>query len=248
MPRLPPRRAACLALALLGGGCIWPGESVRLASRGPDVLRDLRPPTRRAEAGDRVVLVLRPRFADGDRIRACVEAALRPRLPAGVDLVAADPARAAPWFDLAPRTEDPPPEWDGPPEEAWLVTLEDRSSVASGFERVAEGGGGGGGFGFAVGGGQVARHHLEIEARVWDLRGRVPLGTVAARFDTRGGGYVVGGLIGGAGGGGAIILPYLLPVVVLPAGTSASSICTAFGTALGDALVDAWRRAAPPPG
>jgi hypothetical protein len=230
-------------LVLLAGGCLWPGESIRLARQGPDIQRDLRGPTRPAQAGERVVLLLQPRLADGERIRACVEAGLRARLPAGIAVVGGDPAQGAAWV-AATTTDAPPRPWPGPAEEAWLVVLEDHSSVTSGFERVAEGGGGGGGFGFAVGGGQVARHRLAIEGRVWDLRGRLPLGTVAARFDTRGGGYVVGGLVGGAGGGGAIILPYLLPVVMLPAGTSATTICAAFAAALGDALNDAWRRAA----
>ena len=243
------RRGAAALLALLAGACVWPGESMRLATRGATIGGDLRPPARSAEAGERVVLVLRPRLADGDRIRACVEAALRRRLPAGLKVVPASAEQGGPWLDVEPGSAAAIPAWPGPPEEAWLVALEDRSRAASGFEPVAEGsGGGGGGFGFAVGGGHVSRHHLEIEGRVWDLRGRVPLGAVRASFDTRGGGYVVGGLVGGAASGGAIVLPYLLPVVVLPAGTSASAICTAFGEALGNALTDAWRRAAAAPG
>jgi hypothetical protein len=242
-----PFRILAGFLAFLGAGCVWPGESMRLATRGPEIRGGLQSPTRPAAAGDRVVLVLQPRLADGERIRACVEAGLRRRLPAGIEVVGTTAERAAPWLGRTPDSAAAPPAWPGPAEEAWLVAIEDRSSVTSGFERVAEAEGTGGGFAFGVGGGHVARHHLEIEGRVWDLRGRVPLGTVVARFDTRGGGYVIGGLVGGAGGGGAIILPYLLPVVVLPAGTSASAICAAFGEALGTALNDAWRRAAAAP-
>lgn len=236
-------------LAAGASGCVWPGESVRFATQGPAVDAGLPGVARPAEAGDRLVLLTPPGGQDATRLRNCVAHALRARLPEAVELAVPEAAEEAALRAILAQPEPPRTPQPG---DAWLVVVRDLSDTQSGYEQVYERldstTSAARTFGFAAGGGQVSRHHLQLEGRVWDWRSRTPVGSVTVQFDTHGGGYVIGGVFGGVStidmrGG---IMPFLVPVVVLPAGTTAMSICTAFGRALGDGLAAAWRRAAAP--
>jgi hypothetical protein len=77
-----------------------------------------------------------------------------------------------------------------------------------------------------------------LEGDVLDLRGRRHRGRVWTRFETKGGGYIFAGIVGGASGSGAFALPFALPVLILPGGSSALAICSAFGRALADHLIE----------
>jgi hypothetical protein len=153
------------------------------------------------------------------------------RRQAGTAAVAAASALAAPGN---------PPSNMGVPGVDWLVTVQDLTTENARWGLGPGVSGNSSGSMIGIGGGRTTEHHLALRAEVFDVEGRRRAGSVTASFETRSGGYVVAGVAAGGG----IALPFVLPIVVLPAGTGGLTLCSAVGRALGDALV---RATAQPP-
>ncbi len=192
---------------------------------------------------DRLALLLLDPGEEAEALWLCVAGGIRARLPAAgpaplraegahaADLLAA--ARAAARDD---RLDVPPGGFGFD----WLVAVTDRSGAGA-EEEMREGLHGGGGLGVVIARGR--RYALDLEARVLDLRAGRRIGTVTGHVDTQSRAGVAIGIFGGMGAAA----PLILPMVEMPAGTTALAICDAFGRAVGDALVAATaaRPAAP---
>ncbi|WP_270937295.1 hypothetical protein [Falsiroseomonas oryzae] len=236
-------------LALPLGGCVIPTDPIRFAARGPSISAAVAPATHPLGEGERIALVIRRTQLDPDRLHRCIADGMRARLPSpGAAVVALEPADAARLAAAVPTDLDAPL-----PEELagfgveWAVVVSDASTRVGTPER---GFGGGGGSGGAIIGGYVGErvdYALSLGATILDLRERRRLGDATARCGARGGGGIAAGVAGAAGGSIGIIVPFVLPIIRLPAGTSALTICNAFGRAIGDALVQATRPAAESP-
>lgn len=146
----------------------------------------------------------------------------------------------APAERFALRTDQPPPEAATLGLD-WLIVVEDATSERTGrtLGPVAEGNSSGDVLGLAEG--RTVQRRIGLSGTIFDLRGRRRVGAVTTTFDTTSGSYVVAGIAATGG----IAVPFVLPVIVLPAGTGPMTVCSAFGRAIGDALMRA--STAPPP-
>jgi hypothetical protein len=199
--------------------------------------------------GDRLALLLLDPGPNADELWPCIAGGMRARLPsAGPAPLRPEAPRTAGLLAVA-RAAEADDRLAVPPAGLgydWLVAVTDRSSSGP-EEETSEGLHGGGALGVAIARGR--RYALDLQARVLDLRAGRRIGTVGAHVDTRSRAGVAAGLFGGTGAAA----PLILPMVELPAGTSALAICDAFGRAVGDALVAATaeapgRQAIPPRG
>ena len=228
-------RAILLAsCALLMGGCVNPMDPLRLAARGPGTGAWVVQTERPMQVGDRIALVVLASEVDEARLRRCVQQGIEARLPRpGPQIVALEAeaaGRLAAALAVVPRPATLPEEVAALGAD-WAVTVRDVSTHSARSDSepiVAEGG-----VGYYAG--ERTDHALRLQGEVVDLRGRRRLGEAMAWYDARGG----GGVAAGIAGGGGIIFPFIMPVVRLPAGTSAMAICNAFGRTIGDALVKA---------
>lgn len=238
------RRLLALLLALPLAGCVIPTDPVRLAAQGPATSAQLTRATRPLQAGDTVALVVQETSLDRGRLEQCIAAGIRSRLPSGVTLVALDAPRATTLGALVSAREVELGQEATALGAEWAVLVRDataqHSASDSGF--FADGGGGGGVVG--VQGGTDITYSLRLEGLLLDLRGQRRLGQASAVYSAHGGGRIAAGIVGMGGGGGGIVLPFVLPIIRLPGGTSAMAICNAFGRSVADALV---RAAATPP-
>ncbi|PWS36890.1 hypothetical protein DFH01_08330 [Falsiroseomonas bella] len=230
-----------LLLALPLAGCVIPTDPVRLAARGPSTNAQVTAAGRTLAEGERIVLVIRETQLDPDRLHRCIADGMRARLPAsGPTVVALDPAGAARLSAAVPADLTA-----ALPEELarfgveWAVVVRDGSTRVATPESGLDGYGGGGGG--VIGGyvGERVDYALSLEATILDLRERRRLGRATAWYAARGGGGIAAGIAGGGGGDVAIAVPFVLPIIRVPAGTSALAICNAFGRTIGDALVSA---------
>ena len=231
--------------ALVLGGCINPTESLRYSREGPAVAGTVVAAERPLRPEDRLALIVVNPGPDANRLRTCVADGLASRLPgrrpAPMAPEAEVAARLLPLLD--PFRPDPPagaPHGLLPAEVAmfgfdWLIVMEDQTAPLGGTSsdvearvraRV--------GPDYAFGVGPFEGYRLALRGEIFDLQARRRLGSLSASFDTVGGQYV---LIARGGFQSAI-----LPVIRPTAGTTAMTICEAFGQVLGDALL----RAAPP--
>jgi hypothetical protein len=218
-------------------GCVIPTDPIRLAAQGPATNAQVIAAGRVLAEGERIALVIRETQLDPDRLHRCIADGMRTRLPSpGPAVVALDAASAGRLSAGVPT--DPalalPEEMAGFGVE-WAVVVRDASTRVATPESGLDGYGSGSGG--VIGGyvGERVDYALSIEATILDLRERRRLGRAMAWYAARGG----GGIAAGIAGGGGIALPFVLPIVRVPAGTSALSICNAFGRAIGDALVSA---------
>jgi hypothetical protein len=209
---------------------VVPVDPIRLAARGPATGAQLDRTSRPLQPTDRLAVTLRNPREDAPRLLGCVIAGVQARLPPdGPAVLAPDDvatARLSALVDAVDRdgtlgAEAASMGFD------WLLTVEDTTSrdpVPWDKEGALP-------LGFGFGVGQSVSYTLKMFGQVFDLRTRRQLGTVWARYDASGGTYVVAGFIAA--------LPFVLPVVVLPGGTTAMSICAAFGRVLGATLLQA---------
>lgn len=226
-----------LLLALLLAGCVVPVDPMRLAARGPTVGAQMTAAGHALAAGERIALVIQETQLDPQRLQRCIADGMRTRLPQpGPAVVALDEAAAARLAASLPAEQDAPlPEEVSVIGAAWAILVRDGSRRAATPESGFGGQGGGGG---AMLGGYVGErvdYALSLEAVILDLQARRRLGRATAWYAAQGGGGIAAGIIGGGG----IALPFVLPIIRLPGGTSALAICNAFGRSLGDALVAA---------
>ena len=231
----------CLLLLVPLAGCVVPTDPLRMAAYGPTTGAAVEPAGHALREGERIALVIRETQLDPARLHACIAAGMRPRLPSpGASIVALDEAGVARLLAALPSERDA-----ALPEEVaalgveWAVVVRDSSTRAATPERDFGGHGASGGG--IIGGyvGERVEYGLSLEAAILDLRARRRLGMATAWYAARGGGGVAAGIMAAAGGGLAIAVPFILPVIRLPAGTTAMAICDAFGRAIGDALVKA---------
>ena len=233
----------CLLLLVPLAGCVVPTDPLRMAAYGPTTGAAVEPAGHALREGERIALVIRETQLDPARLHACIAAGMRPRLPSpGASIVALDEAGVARLLAALPSERDA-----ALPEEVaalgveWAVVVRDSSTRAATPVRGFDGHGATGGGIMGGYAGERVHYNLLLEATILDLRARRRLGTATAYYWAEGGGGVAAGIIGGGG----IILPFILPVVDLPAGTSAMAICDAFGRKIGDALVQATTVQAP---
>lgn len=227
------RRLACLALAPLVAGCVWALEPLQLAVSGPPLHLQLAETPRPLQPGERVGLVLLGSETPGQELRDCLLKGLKAGLPATSSPVLPDPGIAP---RLAALAEAASPGAALPPEAGgfgldWLVAVRDRSEVSP-EEEVSEGFGGQGAIGWMQGTDQRIR--LLLEAQVLDLRAQRHWGVLTAEVETRRRSGMAAGIFGGAGAAA----PFIMPVLILPAGSSPLAICEATGKAIGAALVN----------
>lgn len=229
-----------LLLALPLAGCVIPTDPIRLAAQGPSTNAQVTAAGRGLAEGERIALVIRETQLDRDRLHRCITDGMRARLPApSPAVVALDPASAARLSAVTAigPTQALPEEMDGFGVE-WAVLVRDASRASSDHRTrsVVEADIAGSGF---LGGASERRtsYRLELEATILDTKARRRLGWVTAVHFTEGSSEVMAGLavLGG------LPVPAVLPIIRLPAGTSALAICNAFGRAIGDALVSATR-------
>ncbi|WP_372619063.1 hypothetical protein [Falsiroseomonas sp.] len=239
MPRLA--FACCLALLLLPG-CVLAIDPIRLAAYGPELKGGLthaaHPLGRRA----RLALLLLEPGLHALALRDCIGSGLQASLPTGLSpspLLDDDTAAALAEVAQAALTDGPLPAFAGSLGFEWLVAVRDRSETTV-EEPATETFGGSGGIGIARLGGH--RYALDLQAMVVDLRGPARLGTLTARFETRSRSGIAAGIVGGGGAAA----PFVTPVVMLPAGTTALAICDAFARAIAGALVEATAPAPAP--
>jgi hypothetical protein len=188
-------------------------------------------------AGERIALVIRDTQLDPARLQRCIADGMRTRLPTpGPTVVSLEPDAAARLAEALPTDLDAPlPEEMSGAGVEWAVVVRDASRRMA----TPEGGigGHGTGSGAMLGGyiGERVDYALSLEAAILDLRARRRLGRATAWYGAQGGGGIAAGIIGGGG----FAMPFVLPIIRLPAGTSALAICNAFGRSLGEALVAA---------
>lgn len=224
-----------LALPLVG--CVVPTDPMRFASRGPMMGTQVTAAGHALAAGERIALVIQETQLDPARLQRCIADGMRTRLPTpGPTVVSLEPEAAARLAAALPTDLDAPlPEEMRNAGVEWAVVVRDAS------RRVATPEGGIGGHGGSSGGmfggyiGERVDYALSLEGVILDLRTGRRLGRATAWYGAQGGGGVAAGIIGGGG----IALPFVLPIIRLPAGTSALTICNAFGRSLGEALVAA---------
>lgn len=232
-------RRSVLRLLLLAplAGCVVPTDPLRMAVYGPTTTASVAPAGHGLREGERIALVIRQTQVDPARLQGCIADAMRARLPApGPALVTLDEAGAGRLLAGLPAEAGAALAEDVSGLGAdWAVVVRDASTRVATPERDFGGSSGGGGGALGVYAGQRVDYNLFLEATVLDLRERRTLGRATAWYGAQGGGGVAAGIIGGAG----IILPFILPVIRLPAGTSAMAICDAFGRRIGEALVQA---------
>jgi hypothetical protein len=237
-PVSPWRMLALLGLLLPLGGCIMALDPLLLAMQGPSTGVALAVAGRPLGPDTRLAVLLRGEGAPAAALRHCVAEGMRARLPEGRP--APEEPDAAIGAQLLLLLEAEREDGRLPPGGAgtgfdWLVTVEDATEASGGpgTRPVVQSGGSGGMIAIAVG--QTTQHHLLLRGAVHDLQRGWRLGHVTAAFDTEEGSMLVAGIAGGAGAA----MPFVLPVIVMPGGTSAMAICTAFGRTLAEALVAA---------
>lgn len=236
--RLRPLVALILGAPGLGG-CVWAFEPLAYAITGPGISRELTDTGQAIRPGDRLALVVVNPREDAARVAACVAAGIASQLPDGQPVPAIPDADAAARIlatfeplsrspSLGPAAGVLPPE-TGMPGFDWIVVIEDQSSrnVTTGMDTSPVPGRPEGDR-FEARLGQTTVYHLALRGTIFDLRERRLRGTVQAHIDTQGGAYLI---FSGRGTAGAFA-----PMLEIPAGTGAMTICAAFGRAVGDAL------------
>jgi hypothetical protein len=218
---------------------VIPTDPIRLAARGPSTHADVQRALRPLQPDDAVGLAVAETRVDRARLEGCVASGMRARLPAGVTIVVLDAERGAAMAELAAQQGAWPAEAAPAIGVPWGVLVRDSTDQLSQsrVEPFGAGGSGGGIFGLSLG--QTTDYTLRLQAELLDLRAGQRLGSAGAFYAAHGGGALVAGIAGGAGGSVAFAVPFVLPVIRLPAGTSAMAICEAFGRAIGDGLVRA---------
>ncbi|WP_198369426.1 hypothetical protein [Roseomonas rosulenta] len=240
-------RLALVILTACGlGGCVWAFEPIRYVIEGPNTSAQVVEAGRPLQAEDRLALVVtRPR-AEAGRVAACVAAGLGSRLPGGhpspVVLEAEAAARVLAMVEPLLRGEGFVRTGGALPPEVgtlgfdWLVVVEDHSSddATTGVDRSLVPGRSNLGR-QEVRVGRTVRYRLALLGTLLDIRGRRLLGTVWGSFETQGGAYLIVS-------GTSPFAAAAAPMIEVPAGTGAMTICSAFGRSVGDAVL----RAAPP--
>jgi hypothetical protein len=235
MTRFP--LAALVALPL--AGCVIPTDQMRLASARPGTESTLVRAARPLRAGDTVGLAVLETTLDRARLKRCIAGGMTARLPDGVALVSLDETRVVPLAAAPSSGQGDLPEAVASVDADWAVLVRDvtQRSSSSGSRLIEDRGGS-----FGVLGGTETTYQLRLDAVLLDLRARRGLGQASASYVARGSEQVAAGIASFASGTGFAV-PFVLPILRLPAGTSAMAICDAFGRAVGEALVAA---AAPP--
>lgn len=217
------------ALAL--AACVVPVDAVRLASRGPTIEHDVTIIGRPLAAGERIALMIRETQLDPARLQRCIAEGMRTRLPSpGPEVVALDEAAARRLVAALPA--DPQAALPLAADEVgaeWALVVRDTSRRAA----RPESGVAAAGAMMAAVVGEHADYALALEAAMLDLRARRPLGRATASYAASGGSGIAVGIALAAG----IPVPIVLPLVAPPAGTSALTICDAFGRSLAEALL-----------
>jgi hypothetical protein len=244
-------RFAVLLLAAFGlAGCVWAFEPIRYTITGPGTSVQLADTGRAIEPGERLALVVSKPREDAARLAACVASGLASRLPGGQPAPIIPDAEAAARIlsIIEPLARGPGLVQAGgalPPAAAglgfdWIVMAEDQSSqdANTGVDRTLVPGRPEP-WRQEVRAGRTVVYRLALMATIFDLRGQRLRGTVDTYFDTQGGAYLI---MSGTG-----MYAGVAPMIEVPAGTGAMTICAAFGRAIGDVLQRATSPEARPP-